>query len=107
MPPQGPGPQQGGPPPPQQGGPAIADAPSQLTPAALASASPEVQKNMIGERLYPLIHQTQPELAGKITGMLLEMDNSELLHLLESPEALNAKIQEALQVLEAHAAAEK
>jgi polyadenylate-binding protein len=77
-----------------------------LTAAALASATPEVQKNMIGERLYPLIHQSQPELAGKITGMLLEMDNSELLHLLESPEALNSKIQEALQVLEAHAAAE-
>jgi polyadenylate-binding protein len=73
-----------------------------LTAAALASATPEMQKNMIGERLYPLIHQSQPELAGKITGMLLEMDNSELLHLLESPEALNAKIAEALQVLEAH-----
>jgi polyadenylate-binding protein len=73
-----------------------------LTASALASASPEVQKNMIGERLYPLIHQSQPDLAGKITGMLLEMDNSELLHLLESPEALNAKITEALQVLEAH-----
>jgi polyadenylate-binding protein len=73
-----------------------------LTASALASASPEMQKNMIGERLYPLIHQSQPELAGKITGMLLEMDNSELLHLLESPEALNAKIAEALQVLDAH-----
>lgn len=73
-----------------------------LTASALASASPEMQKNMIGERLYPLIQQSQPELAGKITGMLLEMDNSELLHLLESPEALNAKISEALQVLEAH-----
>ena len=77
-----------------------------LTAAALASASPEMQKNMIGERLYPLIHQSQPELAGKITGMLLEMDNSELLHLLESPEALNAKIAEALQVLDAHNAQE-
>jgi len=73
-----------------------------LTASALASASPEMQKNMIGERLYPLIHQSQPDLAGKITGMLLEMDNSELLHLLESPEALKAKIDEAIQVLEAH-----
>jgi len=82
--------------------PAPAPAHESLTPSALASASPEVQKNMIGERLYPLIHASQPELAGKITGMLLEMDNSELLHLLESPEALGAKISEALQVLEAH-----
>merc|ERR1712125_286247 len=73
-----------------------------LTASALASATPEMQKNMIGERLYPLIHASQPELAGKITGMLLEMDNSELLHLLESPEALTAKITEALQVLDAH-----
>ena len=84
------------PPPPSSEGP--------LTASALASASPEMQKNMIGERLYPLIHQSQPDLAGKITGMLLEMDNSELLHLLESDEALNAKISEALQVLEAHQA---
>merc|ERR1712137_1070118 len=79
---------------------------SALTASALASASPEMQKNMIGERLYPLIHQSQPDLAGKITGMLLEMDNSELLHLLESPEALKAKIDEAIQVLEAHQASE-
>merc|ERR1719444_125160 len=76
--------------------------PTALTATALAAATPEMQKNMIGERLYPLIHDSQPDLAGKITGMLLEMDNSELLHLLESPDALNAKIAEALQVLEAH-----
>ncbi|KAL7453891.1 hypothetical protein ACHAWC_005539 [Mediolabrus comicus] len=89
------------------GGPGGRGMPGQPTTSALASASPEQQKNMIGERLYPLIHNTQPELAGKITGMLLEMDNSELLHLLESPEALNAKIQEALQVLDAHQSAQK
>lgn len=96
-------PNQPGPPPPPPGHMPQEGA---LTASALASASPEMQKNMIGERLYPLIHQSQPELAGKITGMLLEMDNSELLHLLESPEALNAKITEALQVLEAHNAQE-
>merc|ERR1712032_933526 len=88
------------PPPPQQQQPLPHE--GALTASALASATPEMQKNMIGERLYPLIHQSQPELAGKITGMLLEMDNSELLHLLESPEALNSKISEALQVLDAH-----
>jgi len=75
-----------------------------LTAAALANASDEQQKNMIGERLYPLIHNVQPVLAGKITGMLLEMDNPELLHLLESPDALNDKISEALHVLEQHQA---
>lgn len=45
-----------------------------------------------GERLYPLIHAMHPSLAGKITGMLLEIDNSELLLLLESPDSLRSKV---------------
>lgn len=45
-----------------------------------------------GERLFPLIQNMHPSLAGKITGMLLEIDNSELLHMLESPESLRSKV---------------
>merc|ERR1719384_1584474 len=73
-----------------------------LTVTALASAPEEQKKQMIGERLFPRIKTKQPQLAGKITGMLLEMDNGELLHLLESPAALDEKIEEALQVLHEH-----
>ncbi|KAI8337688.1 hypothetical protein BC941DRAFT_40674 [Chlamydoabsidia padenii] len=73
-----------------------------LTAAALASAAPEMQKQMLGERLYPLIHAQQPEYSGKITGMLLEMDNGELLNLLEEQAALDSKIAEAMDVLKAH-----
>jgi polyadenylate-binding protein len=65
----------------------------------LAAANSVEQKQMLGEVLYMRISPTQPELAGKITGMLLEMDNNELLHLLDSPDALNAKVNEALVVL--------
>eukprot|EP00976_Prorocentrum_cordatum_P000258 5461-Prorocentrum_minimum.AAC.2 len=73
-----------------------------LTTATLAAAPPEQQKQMLGERLFPLVHGKQPELAGKITGMLLEMDNTELLNLLESPESLTAKVDEAMTVLRQH-----
>lgn len=65
----------------------------------LAQASETQKKQMIGEQLFPLIKSRQPELAGKITGMLLEMDNSELIHLLESASALDEKVNEALEVL--------
>ena len=34
--------------------------------------------------------------------MLLEMDNSELLHMLEVPESLKAKVEEAVNVLHDH-----
>ncbi|NXG35757.1 EPAB protein, partial [Dromaius novaehollandiae] len=78
-----------------------------LTASMLAAAPPQEQKQMIaGERLYPLIHAMHASLAGKITGMLLEIDNSELLLLLESPDSLRSKIEEAVAVLQAHQATE-
>jgi len=71
-----------------------------LNAAQLAAAPAPIQKQMIGEKLFPAIAKYQPELAGKITGMMLEMDNSELLILLESEQQLKNKVQEALGVLE-------
>uniref|UniRef100_A0A674ETZ7 Polyadenylate-binding protein n=1 Tax=Salmo trutta TaxID=8032 RepID=A0A674ETZ7_SALTR len=75
-----------------------------LTSSMLASAPPQEQKQMLGERLFPLIQAMHPSLAGKITGMLLEIDNSELLHMLESHESLRSKVEEAVAVLQAHQA---
>lgn len=77
-----------------------------LTATMLAAAQPQEQKQMLGERLFPLIQRMHPELAGKITGMLLEIDNSELLHMLESTESLKLKVEEAVAVLQAHQAKE-
>uniref|UniRef100_A0A8C5RC11 Polyadenylate-binding protein n=1 Tax=Laticauda laticaudata TaxID=8630 RepID=A0A8C5RC11_LATLA len=75
-----------------------------LTASMLAAAPPQEQKQMLGERLFPLIQAMHLSLAGKITGMLLEIDNSELLHMLESPESLRSKVEEAVAVLQAHQA---
>lgn len=78
-----------------------------LTTTMLAAAMPQEQKQLLGERLFPLIQRSHGELAGKITGMLLEMDNSELLMILENADLLKTKIDEAVSVLQAHQKSEK
>ncbi|CAN9105440.1 polyadenylate binding protein [Alternaria alternata] len=77
-----------------RGGPASAG----VDMGALSGAAPGQQKQMLGEALYPKIAEMQPELAGKITGMLLEMDNSELINLTSDEAALRAKVEEAMSV---------
>ncbi|KAL1222480.1 Polyadenylate-binding protein 2 [Cardamine amara subsp. amara] len=72
--------------------------------SSLANAPPEHQRTMLGENLYPLVEQLEAESAAKVTGMLLEMDQTEVLHLLESPDALKAKVAEAMDVLRSVAA---
>merc|ERR1712013_872017 len=90
----------GGAPPPQQA--VLVQGQEPLTASMLAAAPPQEQKQMLGERLFPLIQGMYPELAGKITGMLLEIDNSELVHMLEDGQSLKGKVDEAVAVLQAH-----
>jgi len=83
--------------------PALPDPNTTVTSQLLAQYPPDQQRMIIGERIYPLILKEQPNLAGKITGMLLDsVYIDDMVHLLESPPALNAKIQEALDVLKQH-----
>ncbi|XP_040287194.1 polyadenylate-binding protein 1-like isoform X2 [Bufo bufo] len=70
----------------------------------LAPAPSGDQKQMLGERLFCLIQTMLPSLAAKITGMLLELDNLDVLHMLESPEFLRSKVDEAVAVLQDHEA---
>jgi len=63
--------------------------------------APDQQKLLLGEKLYPIIHEYEPELAGKITGMLLDSgwNIDELYSLLENDDKLKQKIEEAREVL--------
>ncbi|KAF2130513.1 polyadenylate binding protein [Dothidotthia symphoricarpi CBS 119687] len=81
-----------------QGGRPATGGPAGVDMSTLNNAPPGQQKQMLGEALYPKIHEMQPELAGKITGMLLEMDNSELINLTSDESALRAKVDEAMSV---------
>lgn len=68
----------------------------------IANMNPEQAKNVMGERIYNTIIQKHPNEAAKVTGMLLEMESNEILMLLENPDQLDAKVNEALNVLAQH-----
>jgi len=96
-----------GAPPQQQVAPQPAAVPSAgLTASTLAALPQGQQKQVLGEKLYGQISQMQPQLAGKITGMLLELDTSEVLNLIDTPAHLQVKVDEAVQALNAFKAAE-
>ena len=75
---------------------------SSLTMSLLAGCSPSEQKQIIGEKLFPLVEAFQPRIAGKITGMLLELDNSVLLNMMEHSDLLSAQVVDAVSVLRSH-----
>jgi hypothetical protein len=69
--------------------------------AVRSAASKEPQtKYDYGTLLHPLVLLSEPKLAGKITGMFLDLPVEDLCHLLVDGEALRAKVHEARQVLQ-------
>lgn len=84
------------------GTPILATVPKPVsdTLANLAKLSEVERKQQIGEILYPRVQALHGDLAGKITGMLLEMESSELIGLVENQIDLVAKAKEAFDVLE-------
>lgn len=59
------------------------------------------QKQWLGEKIFAAIERKREKVAeaGKITGMLLEMDSAILIKLLHQPGMLDEKIQQATEVL--------
>ncbi|CAH1775507.1 unnamed protein product [Owenia fusiformis] len=59
-------------------------------------------RRQMGERLYPKVQGLQPSLAPKITGMLLELPQAQVLVLLASEEQLRQRVDEAVEVIMSH-----
>ena len=67
---------------------------------ALVNMDQNEARSTLGEILYPLVLKIDASHAGKVTGMLLNLDVIELLHLIETPSALGSKVDEARAALE-------
>ena len=63
----------------------------------LSAAPPATQKHMLGGRVLPLVSAMQPTLAGKITGLMLEMDNVDILDLIASEERMRNQVADIMR----------
>jgi len=59
-------------------------------------------RQQLGMRLFPRVSHLRPNLANKITGMLLELTPAVLLTLFSSEEALRSKVDEAAEIIFAY-----
>ena len=66
------------------------------------SLQPNEQKNYIGECIYTKLLDKYEENTGKITGMLLELPQQQLMAALQNEEALSARAEDAYNVLLMH-----
>ena len=58
------------------------------------------QKEVLGERLFPLIEKLYPDLPAKLTGMMLEKDNRKMM--LEDNNDLKRELKTAVDTLSKH-----
>ena len=68
-------------------------------PETASLAEQESEKTLLGEKLYYIISEWYPDQAGKITGMLLELDITTLNLLLKDSAALKEKASHAAKTL--------
>jgi polyadenylate-binding protein len=67
---------------------------------AFWESSPEIQKRILGENMYPIVlEKSNQRVAGKITGMLLEIPPETLIKMLHTPGEIANKVREAVEVL--------
>ena len=65
---------------------------------------PEDQTDYLGNNLYEkVIAMCGEDLAPKITGMLLDMQQKDIIQLLRDPKALESKINEGMSLLHSNA----
>ncbi|SAL95136.1 hypothetical protein [Absidia glauca] len=72
------------------------------TPDTLQDYPLETQKQLLGEQIYTVVNAIYPNTAGKVTGMLLEMEVDDLMELINNKHLLEERAQEAMAVLEQH-----
>ena len=70
--------------------------------AGLVTESTKGQKTMLVERLFLLIQKLYPDLASKLTGMVLEKDNMKILKMLEDNDDLEKELKAAMDILTKH-----
>ena len=70
------------------------------TASVLTSVPIENQKQMLGDMLYPLVQKINPEIAGQITGMLLQNDNSVLSYMIENTNALEVEVEKIVAAIQ-------
>ena len=64
-----------------------------------ACKNPEEAKELLAKLLLPLVIPLEPEYAGQVVSMFLDLDNKNICELIQSPPMLSSKVAEAMEVL--------